>query len=245
MTERSLHPGGTRKGISMTTFLALDLRIMSGALRGLGIILAVGTLGLAAGNVDFFMPFVTILAVMGVMNLFASIEAGGLTRLFGSLPGTRADAMRAHYLFVLVCAAISFVPWLLGLLVHLAVPRWGVEAGELIGWLTPLGGVLIALAVLIPCIVKVGIRPSPADRDGGGDGHCRHLPGARQDRGRAALRAWRSVVAAGPLRARAGCAGRLAAHIDAHLPAPGPLTPPRHRPVSTTTRTRPRSPTIR
>lgn len=125
MTERSLHPGGTRKGISMTTFLALDLRIMSGALRGLGIILAVGTLGLAAGNVDFFMPFVTILAVMGVMNLFASIEAGGLTRLFGSLPGTRADAMRAHYLFVLVCAAISFVPWLLGLLVHLAVPRWG------------------------------------------------------------------------------------------------------------------------
>ena len=123
MTERSLHPGGTRKGISMTTFLALDLRIMSGALRGLGIILAVGTLGLAAGNVDFFMPFVTILAVMGVMNLFASIEAGGLTRLFGSLPGTRADAMRTHYLFVLVCAAISFVPWLLGLLVHLAVPR--------------------------------------------------------------------------------------------------------------------------
>ncbi|MEL4356724.1 MULTISPECIES: ABC-2 transporter permease [unclassified Luteococcus] len=140
----------------MIKFLVLDLRIMRPAFRALGIILGISTLGLAAGNTSFFLPFVTVFAVMAVMNLFATIEQGELTQFLGALPARRADVMRGHYLFVLVAAAVTFLPWLVAWVVHLAAPALGVDSPQVFGWFAGLGGVLTMLALMIPCIVKWG-----------------------------------------------------------------------------------------
>lgn len=149
------HPDGQRRP-TMIKFLVLDLRMMSVAFRVLGIILGISTLGLAAGNTSFFLPFITVFAVMAVTNLFSIIEHGGLVQLLGALPGRRADVMRGHYLFVLMAAALTFLPWLIARVVHWAVPSLGVDSHQVFGWFAGLGGVLVMLAVMIPCVVKWG-----------------------------------------------------------------------------------------
>lgn len=135
---------------------AVDLRLLRTAAPFWGVLLALATLGLCAGITGMFVPLLTVLPAMLAMTLFGAVEAAKLTHLFGTLPVSRADVMRAHYLLVLGAAALSWAPWLVSSVVHLLNPRWGTTPGDLLGWTAAVGGVLVALSVMIPCHVKWG-----------------------------------------------------------------------------------------
>lgn len=134
----------------------LDWRILRPAMKYWWFMLAGCTVGLLGGVPSFAAPMLAMLGWVVAMNLFGLVDQQKLTALFGSLPITRAQVMRGHYLTILAGVAIGWLPWLAATLLHLVVPRAGTGPDVLLGWAAATGAILAAQAVLVPCRLKWG-----------------------------------------------------------------------------------------
>lgn len=151
----------TVRHVGVLPVIRLDLSLLRGYLTVLLVVAAgvcIANLAGMGGISSFVVPFLSVVALMVASNLFTLISAANLTRLFSSLPVTRATVMRGHYLTIGMAVLVTLVPWLGGWLGSLALPGRGLGTDEMFAGFLSTALILDLVAILIPCLVKWGPR---------------------------------------------------------------------------------------